>query len=56
METNTPNSRVVYESMKELVAEWQAAQDERAMWEYLDMPEYVFKDWMKKCQQGKIDA
>lgn len=53
-EAQTP--RVNYESMKELVNEWQATKDERAIWEYLGMPEYVFKEWFKKCRDGINDA
>lgn len=48
--------RVIYDTMKELVGEWQATKDERAIWDYLGMPEYVFKEWFKKCRDGVNDA
>jgi hypothetical protein len=51
-----PTSKVVYNDFQELVTEWQASEQERALWEYLGMPEHVFKQWVAKCRAGVFDA
>jgi hypothetical protein len=48
--------RVVYGNIKELVSEWQASKDDRSLWDYLGMPEYALKDWLKRCRDGVNDA
>jgi hypothetical protein len=53
--TEVSSSRVVYEDFRKLVDEWQSSGTEGSLWEYLQISEGMFKDWMKNCQYGIFD-
>lgn len=48
--------RVVYNDIKELVTEWQSSGLDCSIWEYLELPEHVFKAWLVKCRDGVFDT
>jgi hypothetical protein len=56
METTETSSKVVYENFRELVAEWQSSGTESSLWEYLEISENMFKEWIERCQRGIFDA
>ncbi len=55
METQQTESKFLYGSLNELIGEWQDSDKDCSLWEYLDMPEQVFKSWISKCKRGVFD-
>ncbi len=55
-QTQQEQSKFLYNDINELVAEWQGSEQDCSLWEYLGMPEHVFKQWLAKCRAGVFDA
>jgi hypothetical protein len=56
IQTDMPQTKVVYTHIRELINEWQSSKDEGPFWDYLGIPEYVFKEWLEKCRTGVYDT
>jgi hypothetical protein len=45
-----------YNDFQELVTEWQKSEVDCSIWEYLGMPEFVFRDWLTRNRAGVFDT
>lgn len=51
-----PPDRLYYNSLEELVKEWQEYGGESSLWDYLGMHETIFKTWWKRTKKGRTDT
>lgn len=48
--------RIFYDSIHELIEEWQTSGDEGPIWTYLGMDESIFRDWVIRSKRSEPDA